>query len=222
MDVEIRVDRARCIGSGQCVFLAPGVFDQDHDAKAVVTDPLGEPEERIVHAVIACPMQAITLRVGGTAVGAADLKDWAHGARSDDAVVSLLEGLCDDHHELREAFTGAHREEDPERAEEIRSLTARHLRNEADAYAAISALVDPRLVASFEDDHERIDRALRATTASEGDPSRQAEVFAELARAVSDHIRLEETVLFPVALAACRSRHGRPPRVDTPDAIFSL
>lgn len=68
MDVEIRADRARCIGSGQCVFLAPGVFDQDHDTKAVVTDPRGEPEERIVHAVIACPMQAITLRVGRTAV----------------------------------------------------------------------------------------------------------------------------------------------------------
>ncbi|MCA9038627.1 MAG: ferredoxin, partial [Planctomycetaceae bacterium] len=32
MDLEIRVDRGTCIGSGQCVHWAPGVFDQDEGA----------------------------------------------------------------------------------------------------------------------------------------------------------------------------------------------
>ena len=202
MDVEIRVDRNRCIGTGQCVFVAPGVFDQDGEAKAVVADPHGEPEERIVHAVIACPMQAITLHVGGISVGADDLKDWAHGARSDDSVVTLLERLCDDHHELRDAFVATAAGDGPERTEEIRSLTAMHLRNEAEAYSAISALVESRLVEAFEDDHERIEQALDELAAHESDPSRRGQALSDLARAVSDHIRLEETVLFPVALAA--------------------
>lgn len=202
MDVEIRVDRARCIGSGQCVFVAPGVFDQDGDAKAVVADPRGEPEQKIVHAVVACPMQAITLHVGGTPVGPDDLKDWAHGARSDDPVVPLLERLCDDHHELQSALTATSPDEGPERTEEIWSLTKTHLRNEEEAYSAISALVDPRLVDAFEADHARIDQALDELAAHGSDPSKRGLVLRDLARAVSDHIRLEETVLFPVALAA--------------------
>ena len=202
MDVEIRVDRNRCIGTGQCVFVAPGVFDQDGEAKAVVADPHGEPEEKIVHAVIACPMQAITLHVGGISVGADDLKDWAHGARSDDSVVSMLERLCDDHHELRAAFTVAPLHDGSDRMKEIRSLTATHLRNEAEAYSAISALVESRLVEAFEDDHERIEQALVELGAHESDPSRRGQVLSDLARVVIEHIRLEETVLFPVALAA--------------------
>jgi ferredoxin len=202
MDVEIRVDRDRCIGSGQCVFVAPGAFDQDDDAKAFVTDPRGEPEERIVHAVTACPMQAITLWVEGTPVGADDLEHWTHGIGSGDSVVSLLERLSADHDELREALAAPPGDGGIDRVEAIRSLTAMHLRNEADAYASIRALVDPRLVESFEAGHERIDRALDEATVHAGGRSSETEALGDLARVVRDHIRLEETVLFPVTLAA--------------------
>ena len=104
MEVEIRVDRTRCLGAGQCVHFGPGVFDQDREAKA------------------------------------------------------------------------------------------------------ITALVDPRLVDAFEGDHGRIDRALEELTAVRSDPARRGRAMAALATVVDDHIRLEETVLFPLALAALARR----------------
>lgn len=209
MEVEIRVDRVRCIGAGQCVHFAPGVFDQDREAKAFVVDHRGEPEERIVHALTACPVQALTLHVDGTPVAADDLRDWALGARSDDPIVPLLERFSEDHHELRTALI-AHTEtpsdDDIGRAEEMCSLTSRHLRDEEQAYSAITALVDPRLVNAFEGDHGRIDRALEELTAVRSDPDRRGRAMAALATVVDDHIRLEETVLFPLALAALARR----------------
>lgn len=208
MDLEIRIDRTRCIGSGQCVYVAPGAFDQDREAKAIVTDRRGEPEEKIVHAVTACPVQAITLQVGTTTVEADDLKDWAHGARSDNPLVPLLEQLCEDHHELSTALTTAAPDPTPEHASEISSLTRTHLRNEDAAYSAIAALVGPRLVDAFEADHEMIVRALDDLA----DPTSREQAMCALAVAVRDHIRLEETVLFPVALAAlAHEQRLRPP-----------
>jgi len=212
MDVEIRVDRVRCIGSGQCVHVAPGVFDQDERAISVVVDPRGEPEEKIVHAVTACPVEAITLHVGGASVGAGDLKDWAHGARSDDPVVALLARLCDDHHDLRAALTGTLSSGDEvARVDEIVARTREHLRAEEEAYAAITALVDRRLVDAFEDDHGRIDDALDRLGRHPSDAGERERAFDALARTVDTHIRLEETVLFPLALAAlARGRSGQP------------
>lgn len=209
MEVEIRVDRVRCIGAGQCVHFAPGVFDQDREAKAFVVDHRGEPEERIVHALTACPVQALTLQVDGTPVAADDLRDWARGARSDDPIVPMLERFSEDHHELRTALiaqTETPSDDDAGRAEEMCSLTSRHLRDEEQAYSAITALVDPRLVDAFEGDHGRIDRALEELTAVRSDPARRSRAMSALATVVDDHIRLEETVLFPLALAALARR----------------
>lgn len=63
MELEIDVDRNRCIGSGQCVHWAPGVFTQDDDAISVVLDPRGETEDKLVRAIASCPMAAISLKV---------------------------------------------------------------------------------------------------------------------------------------------------------------
>jgi ferredoxin len=208
MDVEIRVDRTRCIGSGQCVFVAPRAFDQDSDAKAVVTDPRGEPEERILHAVTACPVQAIALHIGGTVVAADDLKDWAHGARSDHPIVPVLEQLGEDHHELQTALSATGPADGPERVDEISSLARAHLRLEGEAYAAITALVDPQLVDAFEANHRVIDEALDELAAHGADPVRRGRAMSRLATAVGDHIRLEETVLFPIALATLARRQS--------------
>ncbi len=196
MDVEIDVDRGRCIGAGECVRLAPGVFDQDDGAISFVVDPRGESEERIVHAVVACPMQAITLHVGGVAVGANELRDWAHGAHSDDPIVALLEQFCDEHHELRAALAEVPTLEDVDRADAICALT--------------QALIDSELVDAFDDIHATIDRDLDQVAASRADGATHGRILRELATLVEDHIRLEETVLFPVALAALARQHAEP------------
>jgi len=57
--LEVRVDRALCIGSGDCVDTAPDVFQLDDEDKAVVVDPDGAPTEDILEAAGNCPVSAI-------------------------------------------------------------------------------------------------------------------------------------------------------------------
>ncbi len=59
--LEISIDREVCMGSGNCSFWAPGVFDLDDDGVAIVIDPDGAPEDKIVLAAQGCPTQAISL-----------------------------------------------------------------------------------------------------------------------------------------------------------------
>ncbi|MCZ7525542.1 MAG: ferredoxin [Acidimicrobiia bacterium] len=59
--MRIEVDRDVCMGSGNCLFWAPGVFDQDDDGISVVKDAGGEPEEKVVLAAQGCPTQAISV-----------------------------------------------------------------------------------------------------------------------------------------------------------------
>lgn len=202
MELEIHIDRNRCIGAGQCFHLAPGVFDLDADAKAVVVDGRGEPEDKIVHAVTACPMQAITLAVDGAAVGDEELRGWMHGTRSANPIVSLLMRFSEEHHELRATLTATDPADPAARAEAMRSATSTHLHDEDDVYAAITELIDPRLVEVFDADHVRIHQALDELAASASTPSARERAMHHLATAVDEHIRLEEAVLFPVALAA--------------------
>ena len=70
MPLEIRIDRATCMGSGNCSFWAPATFDLDDEGLAVVVDPEGDPEERVVLAAQGCPTGAIALRRDGTPVSA--------------------------------------------------------------------------------------------------------------------------------------------------------
>jgi ferredoxin len=57
--IEITVDRALCIGSGDCVDTAPDVFQLDDEDKAVVIDPDGAPVDDVLTAAGNCPVGAI-------------------------------------------------------------------------------------------------------------------------------------------------------------------
>jgi ferredoxin len=58
---EIRVDRSLCMGSGQCSWYAPSTFDQDDETIAIVTDPGGDPADKIQAAVDSCPTGALSI-----------------------------------------------------------------------------------------------------------------------------------------------------------------
>jgi ferredoxin len=57
--IEITVDRALCIGSGDCVDTAPDVFQLDDEDKAVVVDPDGATVDDVIQAAGNCPVSAI-------------------------------------------------------------------------------------------------------------------------------------------------------------------
>lgn len=201
MDIEIQIDRERCIGSGQCVHWAPGVFDQDHDAIAVVVDPRGEPAEKIVKTVSNCPMHAITLRVGSARVGPNDFADWVNGASCTDPLVAQLEKLVDQHHELHVALAASPTDA-REHVAKVEALTRAHLDREAQAYAAIGALVDLGITEAFSTGHERIDQGLEELKGGARPAAATGRSVSDFARLVNDHIHAEETVLFPIVLAA--------------------
>jgi len=61
------------MGSGNCSFWAPNTFDLDEDGVAVVTDPAGDPEDKVILAAQGCPTQAIqVLRDGELVAGPGD------------------------------------------------------------------------------------------------------------------------------------------------------
>ena len=60
--IQIDVDRALCIGSGDCVDTAPDVFQLDDEDKAVVVDPDGAPTDEVIDAAGNCPVTAIFVR----------------------------------------------------------------------------------------------------------------------------------------------------------------
>jgi ferredoxin len=62
MDIDVEIDRDLCMGSGNCVYEAPGVFDLDEDSIAFVVDPTASPEDNVVAAANKCPTNAITIR----------------------------------------------------------------------------------------------------------------------------------------------------------------
>jgi ferredoxin len=68
MALEIEIDRNVCMGSGNCSFWAPNVFDLDDEGFAIVIDAEGDPEDKIVLAAQGCPTQAITVRRDGDKV----------------------------------------------------------------------------------------------------------------------------------------------------------
>ena len=59
--LEIKIDRDVCMGSGNCSFWAPGVFDLDEEGIAIVVDPAGAAEDKIILAAQGCPTQAIAV-----------------------------------------------------------------------------------------------------------------------------------------------------------------
>lgn len=65
MALEISIDREVCMGSGNCSFWAPGVFDLDDDGVAVVVDLDAAPEDKVILAAQGCPTQAIRITRDG-------------------------------------------------------------------------------------------------------------------------------------------------------------
>jgi ferredoxin len=59
---EIHIDRSTCMGSGNCSFWAPGVFDLDDEGIAVVVGDLTDHEDRVELAAQHCPTASITVR----------------------------------------------------------------------------------------------------------------------------------------------------------------
>jgi ferredoxin len=57
--LEVTVDRALCIGSGDCVDTAPDVFQLDDEDKAIVVDPDGASVDDVIEAARNCPVSAI-------------------------------------------------------------------------------------------------------------------------------------------------------------------
>jgi ferredoxin len=68
MALEVEIDREVCMGSGNCVYEAPGVFNLDEDSVSFVVDPSASPEELVVAAARKCPTKAITVRRDGVAL----------------------------------------------------------------------------------------------------------------------------------------------------------
>ncbi len=59
--MRIEIDRDVCIGSGNCIRLARGVFALDDEDTATVVDPDAASEEDIRRAESSCPTAAITV-----------------------------------------------------------------------------------------------------------------------------------------------------------------
>lgn len=65
--MHIEADETKCVGAGQCVMAAPGVFDQGDDDGIVVLlrdVPAPEEEPAVREAAALCPAAAILLREG--------------------------------------------------------------------------------------------------------------------------------------------------------------
>ncbi len=61
MSLELHIDRARCIGSGVCVRIAPDVFELDDEGIAVVIDSQGASRSEVLAAAETCPTFAIAV-----------------------------------------------------------------------------------------------------------------------------------------------------------------
>jgi len=57
--MQVRVDRELCIGVGNCVALAPTVFEFDEENKATVLDPSSVDDDTLLEAAESCPENAI-------------------------------------------------------------------------------------------------------------------------------------------------------------------
>jgi ferredoxin len=66
--IEIVIDEGRCMGSGNCVFWAPGTFDLGEEGHAVVLDVAATDEARLRIAAEGCPVGAISLSRDGLAI----------------------------------------------------------------------------------------------------------------------------------------------------------
>jgi ferredoxin len=72
MALEVEIDRDLCMGSGNCVYEAAGVFELDADSISTVSGPVSpedEDEDKVMAAARKCPTGAITVRWDGDQPG---------------------------------------------------------------------------------------------------------------------------------------------------------
>jgi ferredoxin len=60
-ELRIALDHDLCMGNGQCILLAPGVFRHNENRQSEVTDPAAAPGETVLQAAIYCPTGAISV-----------------------------------------------------------------------------------------------------------------------------------------------------------------
>src|SRR6202158_3003978 len=82
------------MGSGNCSFWAPGVFDLDDEGVAVVVDATAAPEEKIILAMQGCPTQAIRLTRDGAPISSLTLVSGSGSIRT------MSIGVSEEHGEL--------------------------------------------------------------------------------------------------------------------------
>ena len=58
---RVKVDRMLCIGTADCVKIAPNTFELDDEAKSVVKKQNGDSDEKILEAAKVCPVLAIVV-----------------------------------------------------------------------------------------------------------------------------------------------------------------
>ncbi|MGW0858214.1 ferredoxin [Streptomyces sp. NPDC002690] len=61
--MRVKVDQPKCVASGQCVLVAPAVFDQDDEGivQVLLDRPEVEHHEDVKESVAVCPAAAIWL-----------------------------------------------------------------------------------------------------------------------------------------------------------------
>lgn len=59
--VRVRIDRNLCTGLGNCMALAPDVFELDEEGKAVVLDSASVDDNALLEAAESCPYNAIII-----------------------------------------------------------------------------------------------------------------------------------------------------------------
>ena len=59
MRYKVKVDRMLCIGTADCVAIAPGTFELDEEGKSKVKKQKGDAPEKILEAAKVCPVLAI-------------------------------------------------------------------------------------------------------------------------------------------------------------------
>jgi ferredoxin len=60
--MKAKVDRDLCVGIGNCVAVAPTVFQLDVERKATVLDVFSVSEDNLISAAESCPVNAITIQ----------------------------------------------------------------------------------------------------------------------------------------------------------------
>ena len=59
--LKITVDTNVCVGNATCEIFAANTFALNDDRQSMVTNPDGDPEEKVLEAAENCPVSAITV-----------------------------------------------------------------------------------------------------------------------------------------------------------------